>query len=130
MDITPSPKPVFWVGSSQEDLRAFPAEVRVVMGVALYFAQKGAKHQDVRPLKGFGGASVLEVVEDYNTDTYRAVYTVRFSGKAAKHQAGISTLFKAACGKPRSITRHGNSSKKNESLSRSCYRTCQQWQRL
>jgi phage-related protein len=50
------------------------------MGVALFFAQKGAKPADAKPLKGFGGASVLEVVEDYAGNTYRVVYTVRFPG--------------------------------------------------
>lgn len=50
------------------------------MGVALYFAQHGEKHHEAKPLKGFGSAGVLEIVEDYDGDTYRAVYTVRFAG--------------------------------------------------
>lgn len=49
------------------------------MGYALYQAQKGFKAPTTKPLRGFGGAGVLEIVEDYQTDTYRAVYTVRFS---------------------------------------------------
>lgn len=56
-----------------------PEEVRRVFGVALYFAQKGDKHPAAKPLKGFTGTGVLEVVEDHDTDTYRAVYTVRFA---------------------------------------------------
>lgn len=71
-------KPVNWVGSSLKDLKTFPEEVLSEVGFALYLAQLGAKHPDVKPLKGFGGASVLEVIEDHDGDTYRAVYTVRF----------------------------------------------------
>jgi phage-related protein len=68
---------LFWMGSSQENVKAFPEEVRRQIGFALYLAQSGEKHRDAKPLKGFGGASVLEIVEDFETDTYRAVYTVR-----------------------------------------------------
>jgi phage-related protein len=71
-------KPV-WVGSSLEDLKAFPREVRRVMGFAIRAAEEGGKHPDAKPMKGFKGASVLEIVEDHDGDTYRAVYTVRFS---------------------------------------------------
>ena len=74
-----SAKPLEWVGSSKEDLRAFPKGVRRIMGQALFEAQRGAKHPSARPLKGFGGASVLEVAEDHDGNTYRAVYTVRFA---------------------------------------------------
>lgn len=49
------------------------------MGYALYLAQEGDKHPDAKPLKGFGGASVLEIVDEYDGDTYRAVYTVRLA---------------------------------------------------
>lgn len=72
-------KPVEWVGNSLKDMRAMPEDVRGFFGVALYLAQCGGKHQDAKPMKGFGGAGVLEVVEDHDSDTYRAVYTVRFS---------------------------------------------------
>ena len=58
---------------------AFPELVQQRMGYALYLAQIGDKHESVKPLKGFGGAGVLEVVEDHAGDTYRAVYTVRFT---------------------------------------------------
>ncbi len=71
-------KPVIWVGSSKEDLKSLPGAVRDVFGYAVYLAQTGKKHHDAKPLHGFGGASVLEVIEDYRGDTYRAVYTVRF----------------------------------------------------
>ncbi len=71
-------KPLYWVGSSKKDLRALPEEVVDVFGYALYLAQIGKKHEQAKPLKGFGSAGVLEVVEDWRGDTYRAVYTVRF----------------------------------------------------
>ena len=71
-------KPLFWMGASKADLKAFPDEVQDVMGYALDFAQQGKKHSDAKPLKGFGGAGVLEIVDDYDGDTYRAVYTVKF----------------------------------------------------
>jgi len=50
------------------------------MGYTLYLAQQGEKHGNAKPLKGFGGAKTLEIVEDHNTNTYRAVYTVKFEG--------------------------------------------------
>jgi phage-related protein len=71
-------KNIIWIGSSRADLQEFPAEVKEVMGYALYQAQLGLKHPAAKPLRGFGGAGVLEVAEDYQSDTYRAVYTVRF----------------------------------------------------
>lgn len=74
----PSQKPLDWMGSSREDLGRFPKQVRSVMGYALYLAQTGGKHPDAKPLRGFGGAGVLEVVDDFDSDTYRAVYTVQF----------------------------------------------------
>ena len=74
------PKPVVWIGSVLEDLRGFPKEGRKKIGDALRFAQLGQKHPAAKPLKGFGGAGVLEIVEDVRGDAYRAVYTVRFAG--------------------------------------------------
>lgn len=76
----PSPRPLFWVGSSLEDLREFPHEVRHTIGFALWEAQLGGRHRDAKVLKGFGGAGVLEVVEDHDGDTFRAVYTIRLAG--------------------------------------------------
>jgi phage-related protein len=70
-------KPVYWVGSSKRDLSAFPQPVKDVVGFALHQAQVGEKHDSAKPLKGFGGAGVLEIVEDSDGETYRAVYTVR-----------------------------------------------------
>jgi len=73
-------KSLLWVGSCREDLKSFPEDVRLVMGYALYLAQVGSKHPDAKPLRGFGGAGVLEVVDDFDGDTYRAVYTVKLQG--------------------------------------------------
>src|SRR5260221_8319425 len=74
------PKPVRWVGRSRDDLRDFPEAVRQRVGGALWDAQIGLKAPYAKPLKGFGGAGGLEVVDDFGGDTYRAAYTVRFSG--------------------------------------------------
>ena len=71
------PKPVHWVGSSRKDIRKFPRAVRLTFGQALFDAQTGKKHPNAKPLKGFGGAGVLEVVEDEGGSTYRAIYTVK-----------------------------------------------------
>jgi phage-related protein len=49
-----------------------------VIGYALYQAQTGGKALSAKPLSGFGNAGVIEVIRDYQTDTYRAVYTVMF----------------------------------------------------
>jgi phage-related protein len=72
-------KPVEWVGSSRKDMKAMPEDVQDTFGFALYLAQLGEKHPGAKPMKGFTGAGVLEIVEDYSSDTYRAVYTVRFA---------------------------------------------------
>ena len=72
-------KAVHWIGSTREDLRDFPTEVRRDSGFALRTAQNDAKHPSAKPLQDFGGASVLEIVEHHDGDTYRAVYTVRFA---------------------------------------------------
>lgn len=72
-------KPVEWIGSSYKDFRSFPDDVQDHAGYALHLAQTGDKHEDAKPLKGFGGAGVLEVVSDHAGDTYRAVYTVKFA---------------------------------------------------
>src|SRR5215467_12603690 len=73
------PKPIVWVGSSRRDLRTFPKQVRADIGQALYTAQQGETDPSAKPLKGFGGARVMEIIERHRTDTYRAVYTVHFA---------------------------------------------------
>src|SRR6266700_6896983 len=73
----PGEKPLFWVGSSKDDLKDFPEAVQDEIGSALSVAQFGGEHPKAKPWKG-EGPGVLEIVEDFRGDTYRAVYTVRF----------------------------------------------------
>jgi phage-related protein len=70
-------KDLDWVGSSKKDLKAFPENVKDDIGYALHLAQVGDKSPAAKPLKGFG-SGVMEIVDMYNKDTYRAVYTVQF----------------------------------------------------
>lgn len=73
----PGEKPLYWIGSSLDDIVQFPHEVRRTIGFALSAAQYGGKHRATKPWKG-EGPGVLEVVRNHDGDTYRAVYTVRF----------------------------------------------------
>ena len=99
MDRVPvQPKPLEWIGSSKKDLKALPDEVMDVFGYALFLAQTGGKHDQAKPLRGFGSAGVLEVVEDFRSNAYRAVYTVRFEERVfvlhvfqKKSKTGIAT---------------------------------------
>ena len=91
-------KPLKWVSSSKRDLDAMPEDVKDVFGHAIDLAQAGGKHQDAKVMTGFGSAGVLEVVEDHHSDTYRAVYTVKFAGWVyvlhcfqKKSKSGIAT---------------------------------------
>jgi phage-related protein len=91
-------KELFWVGSCRKDLRAFPQPVREVMGFALFLAQRGEKHPDAKPLHMFSGAGVLEIVDDFDNESYRTVYTVMFVGRIyvlhafqKKSKTGIKT---------------------------------------
>ena len=98
--IDPNPKPARFIGSSREDLRRFPDDVRTEFGYAIFAAQEGGKAPKAKPLKGIvPGAGVLEIVEDFDGNTYRVVYTVKFADavyvlhafqKKSKH--GIKTL--------------------------------------
>jgi phage-related protein len=74
-----TPRDVTWIASSLADLRDFPDAVKQTMGVALFQAQLGGKHIQAKPLKGFKGGGVLEVVEDFDGKTYRTMYTVRYA---------------------------------------------------
>ncbi len=89
---------LIWVGKSKNELMSLPEPVVQRFGYALALAQQGMKHDNAKPLKGFGGAGVLEIVADLETNTYRAVYTVKFANyifvlhcfqKKSKH--GIAT---------------------------------------
>ena len=72
-----SERPVFWVASSKKDLLAMPKPVVRAIGIALGVAQQGGKHPSVKPWKGLG-PSVLEIVSDFDGDTFRGVYTLKF----------------------------------------------------
>lgn len=91
-------RPLEWIGSSYKDLMQLPADVRKFFGFALSFAQQGEQHAAAKVLKGFGGAGVLELVENDAGGTYRAVYTVRFEEAVfvlhcfqKKSKSGIAT---------------------------------------
>jgi len=73
------PRTLGWIASSRRDMRALPKEVRRSFGVALYAAQIGETPPIAKPLRGFGGAGVLELIEDDAGGTYRAGYTVRYA---------------------------------------------------
>ncbi len=69
------------MGSSREALRNFPEQVRRDIGQALYAAQQGDTDPAAKPLKGFGGARVMEIVDRHDKNAYRAVYTTQFAGR-------------------------------------------------
>jgi phage-related protein len=77
-DLLRAIRPAVFVGSSQKDLRAFPVVVRGEIGQSLFEAQLGEHPRNAKPLKGLGG--VLEIRDNFDGDTYRAVYTTRFEG--------------------------------------------------
>ena len=77
-DLLRTIKPAVFVGSSRKNLRAFPTAVRNEIGQALFEAQLGDHPRNAKPLKGLGG--VLEIRDNFEGDTYRAVYTTRFEG--------------------------------------------------
>lgn len=91
------PKPLMWIGDSREMVRSFPETVRCEIGVALYRAQLGGKHEAAKPLRDIG-SGILEVVSDHRGDTFRAVYAVRLAGRVyvlhafqKKSKSGIAT---------------------------------------
>jgi len=91
-------RPLIWMSSSRRDLRGFPRAVRRGIGQALYAAQRGETDPAAKPLKGFGGGSVVEIIADHEGSTWRAVYTVRFAEAVyvlhafqKKSKKGIST---------------------------------------
>src|SRR5678809_762050 len=91
-------KRLVWLASTKRDLLALPEEVVDTFGYGLYLAQTGKKHEQAKPLHGFGSAGVLEIVEDWRGNAYRAVYTVRFAAAVfvlhvfqKKAKSGITT---------------------------------------
>lgn len=98
MVVSPNTKPVFWIGNTKTELSALHEDVRDAVGQALFEAQKGGKHARTKPLRGYGDASVLELVVDHAGDTFRAVSTVRWPGRVyvlhvfqKKSKSGIGT---------------------------------------
>jgi phage-related protein len=94
----PVPTPCIFVGSSRKDLSGFPPPVRRNMGHALHEIQSGGEPLSAKALKGFGGRTILELIDDFDGDTFRAVYTVRFAGVVyvlhafqKKSKSGIAT---------------------------------------
>lgn len=71
-------RPLLWVASSKKDYGQFPLRVQSGFGFELYLAQTGQHPPSAKPLKGLG-SDVVELVEDFEGDAYRAVYTVRFA---------------------------------------------------
>jgi phage-related protein len=70
-------KELIWVGSSKKDLEDLPEDVIDAMGYGLYLAQTGGQHENAKPMKGFGSAKVIEIVESDASGTYRGVYTIK-----------------------------------------------------
>lgn len=96
--MTNDTKPLEWIGSTKKDLKQMPEEVQDTVGYALHLAQVGLSHPKAKVLTGFGSAGVLEVVENYQGDAYRAVYTVKLANAVyvlhcfqKKSVKGIST---------------------------------------
>lgn len=71
-------KPLRWIASSRKDYRNFPPEVQEQFGFELFLVQTGQHPPSAKPLKGMG-SGVVELIEDFDGDAYRAVYTVRFT---------------------------------------------------
>jgi phage-related protein len=71
-------KPTHFIGATRKDIKALPDVVRKEVGFALFAAERGDTPLNAVPLVGFGGARVLEVIVPYDSDTYRAVYTIKF----------------------------------------------------
>jgi phage-related protein len=73
------PKQLIWIASARRDIQILPKSVRRTFGTALFAAQIGIRPPAAKVLKGFGGAGVLELIEDDRSGTYRAAYTVRYA---------------------------------------------------
>jgi phage-related protein len=95
--------PSIFTSSGKEERSALVLPIQTTglkdtIGYALYIAQRGGKHADAKPLRGFGGPGIVEIVEDHAGGTYRAVYTVRLAGRIyvlhvfqKKSKSGIKT---------------------------------------
>ena len=79
MNASTKTKELHFIRRSREERMKFPESVRRNAGYALHRAQEGKTSLSSKPLKGFGGAVVREVKEDFDGDAYRVVYTVKFA---------------------------------------------------
>jgi phage-related protein len=94
-------RPLVWIGQSKKDFSRFPAEVQDDLKSALELAQEGAR--DIRGAKALShgllkGLGVVELIEDFDGDTYRAVYTAKVGAVLAvlhafkkKSKSGVAT---------------------------------------
>src|SRR3990172_4238064 len=71
-------RPLLWIASSKRDYMGFPPQVQDGFGFELFLVQTGQHPPSAKPLKGLGSGT-LELIENFDGDTCRAVYTVRFS---------------------------------------------------
>src|ERR1035441_975485 len=67
-------KRIAWMGDSKDRLRGFPEEVRYEIGSALRSAQYGESHPSAKPMRGI---NAVEIVSDFDGDTFRGVYTTK-----------------------------------------------------
>lgn len=79
-------RPIIYLGSSRKDLQKLCSDVRDAFAQGLYAASLGKSPVGSKVLKGFGGRHVIELIEDYRSDTYRAVYTVKFKEAVSHHK--------------------------------------------
>lgn len=91
-------RPIEWIGTSRADYMRFPPRVHDDFGFSLWLLQMGDTPSNAKPLKGFGGSSVLELIDDFRGDAYRVVITVRIRDKICvlhcfqkKSSTGIKT---------------------------------------
>ena len=109
-------KSLIWIGTSRRELRAMPQVVQCEFGYALYLAQLGGIHRKSKPLKGFGGTGVMEIVSDHRGNSYRCIYTVRFPDRftcctlfrrnrrtVVKHRKPRLSSFNSACAKQNAL---------------------------
>ena len=78
MPVPPIQKELVWIKSAKDELKAMPRGIQKAMGFALDAAQRGLKHRSAKPLRGYSGAKVFEIVDEHDTDTFRTLYTVEF----------------------------------------------------
>lgn len=90
-------RPLRWVGGSRKGYGEFPLPVQERFGFALFLAQTGQHPFGAKPLKGLG-SGIVELVESFDGDAYRAIYTVRFENAVyvlhsfkKKSKSGIKT---------------------------------------